>query len=193
MPGISTRFFATPEKLRQLVEEVARDYHLHVVTMRYRPFEAKEVAVDEIAPCFSQSSLFRRWAFTVDPQIVPESPNGARFPLLIFAPLGLRVSLFSRLNHADKIELRPHDGRFTPRHQQAGRIEARKRAKAQKGKRFEAANDSAAKGEGGTQIRACRKSIRRRIFRTPQLWAAPTFKRNAKTNQADPALRGAPV
>jgi hypothetical protein len=65
MPDISIQFYATPQELLHFTEEVARAFCLHIVALRYRPFEIEEVAVEDLKPYFCQSSQFRRWAFTI--------------------------------------------------------------------------------------------------------------------------------
>ena len=71
MPDISIQFYAAPDELLSFVMEVMRDYALHAVTMRYRPFEAKAVDISNLESLFAPSSEFRRWAFTVDTPRLP--------------------------------------------------------------------------------------------------------------------------
>jgi hypothetical protein len=66
MPNISIQFYATPMEILSLVKEAIVNFKLHAVAMRFRPFEAREVDPAELDSYFSDSSEFRRWAFTVD-------------------------------------------------------------------------------------------------------------------------------
>jgi len=71
MPDISIQFYATPKELLSFVKGVMIDYQLHAVTMRFRPFEAREVDRADLDSYFSVSSEFHRWAFTIDSPYLP--------------------------------------------------------------------------------------------------------------------------
>lgn len=71
MPDISIQFYATPEELLSFVRESMTDHNLHAVTMRFRPFEAREVGLADLNSYFSNSSDYYRWAFTVDAPNLP--------------------------------------------------------------------------------------------------------------------------
>ena len=71
MPDISIQFYATPAELLTFAKEAMRDFKLHAVTMRFRPFATREVDATDLDAYFADSSEFRRWAFTVDAPHLP--------------------------------------------------------------------------------------------------------------------------
>ena len=71
MADISIQFHAMPEELLQFVKECLRDFNIHVVAMRFFPFEATEVSADRLEEIFSTSSAFRELAFTVERPVLP--------------------------------------------------------------------------------------------------------------------------
>ena len=71
MSDISIQFYATPLEHLTFVRGIMRNFDLHAVAMRFRPFEAREVDVADLDAYFLGSSNFHRWAFTVDAPLLP--------------------------------------------------------------------------------------------------------------------------
>jgi hypothetical protein len=65
MPDISIQFYATPMELLTFLREAISDFKLHAVALRFRPFEAREVADADLHTYFTDSSEYRRWALTI--------------------------------------------------------------------------------------------------------------------------------
>jgi hypothetical protein len=56
MPDISIQFHAIPDEMRDFAEEIVHDFSLHMVAMKFFPFEAVEVKPNDIARVFSDES-----------------------------------------------------------------------------------------------------------------------------------------
>jgi hypothetical protein len=65
MADISIQFHALPEELFAFVRQVVADFRLHVVAIRYRPFDATELSEAQIGGCFSEASPYKRLHFTL--------------------------------------------------------------------------------------------------------------------------------
>lgn len=77
MSDISIQFHALPEELLPLVEQSVREHRLHVVKMRFFPFEAVEVSPEQLSSVFADSAV-GRIALTVTPPDLPAN-NEMRF------------------------------------------------------------------------------------------------------------------
>lgn len=75
MADIKIQFHALPEELLQFVGECIRDFNIHVVAMRFAPFEAKEISSETLGSVFSPTSPFRELALTVECPILPATSN----------------------------------------------------------------------------------------------------------------------
>jgi hypothetical protein len=75
MADISIQFHALPEELLPFVKQCVNDYALHVVAMRFFPFEAIEVSPDGIDDIFSEASRYRELAFTLHQPVLPVKSN----------------------------------------------------------------------------------------------------------------------
>jgi hypothetical protein len=71
MPDISVQFHATPKELLSFLNQAIADHNIHVVVMRFLPFEVREVNRADLGSYFSNASEFRRWALTVDAPHLP--------------------------------------------------------------------------------------------------------------------------
>lgn len=71
MADISIQFYALPEELQTLATEAVADFNLHVVAMRYPPFEAAEIGHEQLKRVFTESSSFHEIAFTLTPPALP--------------------------------------------------------------------------------------------------------------------------
>lgn len=71
MADISIQFHALPEELREFVKQCVSDFGLHVVAIRYRPFEAVELAGDRLNEVFLDSSTHRRLHCTLGKPTLP--------------------------------------------------------------------------------------------------------------------------
>ncbi len=65
MPDISIQFYAQPNELCLFAANVVAEFNLHVVAMRYPPFEAVEIELEQIEEVLRESSSFREIAFTL--------------------------------------------------------------------------------------------------------------------------------
>ncbi len=75
MADINIQFHALPEELRRFAEQCVHDFDLHVVAMKYFPFEANEVPQDSLSSVFSTTALFRELAFTLERPVLPVVSN----------------------------------------------------------------------------------------------------------------------
>ena len=75
MADISIQFHALPEELLLFVRECMEEFGLHLVAMRFFPFEAVEVGPERLDEIFSGDSLFRELGFTTDPPVLPATSN----------------------------------------------------------------------------------------------------------------------
>jgi hypothetical protein len=75
MPDISIQFHAIPDEMRDFAEEIVHDFSLHMVAMKFFPFEAVEVKPNDIARVFSDESPYREFMFTVTDPVVEGTGN----------------------------------------------------------------------------------------------------------------------
>jgi hypothetical protein len=75
MADISIQCHALPEELLPFVKQCVADYSLHVVAMRFFPFEAIEVDRDRLDDIFSESSPYEELGFTLHPPALPAKSN----------------------------------------------------------------------------------------------------------------------
>jgi hypothetical protein len=75
MADISIDFHALPEELRDFVKQAVSDFGLHVVAIRFPPYEAVELNVDQLGEEFADSSAYKRLAFTLQQPSLPVTPE----------------------------------------------------------------------------------------------------------------------
>ncbi len=75
MAGISIDFHAAPDELRQFIKQAVMEFGLHVVEIRFPPFDAVELDLVSLDEPWSYSSPYRELAFTVDPPVLPANGN----------------------------------------------------------------------------------------------------------------------
>jgi hypothetical protein len=63
MGDISVQFHAAPDELMLFIEEVIRDFGAKAVVMRFRPFDVKEVRLEDFRRLLNNAPDYRRWAF----------------------------------------------------------------------------------------------------------------------------------
>lgn len=71
MADISIQFHATPDELLAFAKQAVADFGLHVVAMRFFPFEAVEVDRGRLDSLFVDASPFRRLAFSLGVPVLP--------------------------------------------------------------------------------------------------------------------------
>jgi hypothetical protein len=71
MADISIQFHAVPEELLQFVEQCVIEFNLHVVAMRFFPFEAIKLAGGHLEESFADASPYKRLAFTLSEPVLP--------------------------------------------------------------------------------------------------------------------------
>ncbi|MEZ6056391.1 MAG: hypothetical protein R3C01_06770 [Planctomycetaceae bacterium] len=71
MPDISIQLYAQPNELLSFAANVISEFKLHVVAMRYPPFDAVEIERGQFEEVFRKSSSFREIAFTVSSPMLP--------------------------------------------------------------------------------------------------------------------------
>jgi hypothetical protein len=71
MADISIQFHAMPEELLAFVRQIVADFDLHVVALRFRPFNAGELSERQLGGCFSVDSPCRRLHFTLKKPVFP--------------------------------------------------------------------------------------------------------------------------
>lgn len=75
MADISIQFHALPEELRDFVRECVTDFGLHVVAIRYYPYEAVELDSTALAGIFLDESAVRELTFTLLHPSLPAKGN----------------------------------------------------------------------------------------------------------------------
>ena len=75
MADISIQFHALPEELQLFVKECVVEFNLHVVAMRFFPFGAIVVRIDDLDTVFSASSPYEELALTVGKPSLPVKSN----------------------------------------------------------------------------------------------------------------------
>lgn len=75
MADISIQFHALPQELLQFVKQCLQEFDIHVVAMRFFPFEATEVSFDMLDDVFSPMSPFEELAFTIYHPVLPATSN----------------------------------------------------------------------------------------------------------------------
>ena len=75
MGRISIQFHALPDELLEIVRNFVLDFDLHIVAMRFFPFEAIEVASDKLDDIFAEKSPYRELAFTMNKPVFPVRSN----------------------------------------------------------------------------------------------------------------------
>jgi hypothetical protein len=75
MADISIQFHALPEEQRDFVTQCISDFGLHVVAIRYSPYEAVELDSAAIADVFLDASPVRELAFTLCHPNLPAKGN----------------------------------------------------------------------------------------------------------------------
>src|SRR5271156_548730 len=75
MADISIQFHALPEELLPFVKECIADFNLHVVAMRFFPFEAIEVKSHDLDAVFSDSSPYEELGLTLCEPSLPVKSN----------------------------------------------------------------------------------------------------------------------
>lgn len=75
MADISIQFHALPEELRDFVRQAVSDYGLHVVAIRFPPYEAIELDPDQLDEAFADSSPYDQLTFTVHKPRLPAKGN----------------------------------------------------------------------------------------------------------------------
>jgi hypothetical protein len=71
MPGISIQFHALPEELLALAKAWVSEFGLHVVEIKYPPYQATEVGSEALASIFAEGSPGRELVLTVSRPVLP--------------------------------------------------------------------------------------------------------------------------
>jgi len=79
MPGISCQFWALPEEMAPLIDGVVRKFELHTVGMKFFPYRAVEIRLDQLRESILSFPEYRRYAFTLNPPSVVESADQIEF------------------------------------------------------------------------------------------------------------------
>ena len=99
MADISIQFHALAEELLPFVKQCVTDFGLHVVAMRFFPFDAIEVKPDRLDAIFLESSPYRELGFTLHEPSLPvksntdyydKNPDGLRIDIQRKSDKGLR-------------------------------------------------------------------------------------------------------
>src|ERR1022692_1845742 len=75
MADISIDFHASPEELRQFIKQAVSEFGLHVIEVRFPPYQAVELDPGRLDVPWTYSSPYRELAFTVHPPSLPASGN----------------------------------------------------------------------------------------------------------------------
>jgi hypothetical protein len=98
---ISIQFHAIPEELLALVRTAVIDFGLHIVAMRYFPFAATEVGLDNLENVFAAGSPYCELGLTIDKPVIPltgamefldKNPGALRLAVERASKEGLRQS-----------------------------------------------------------------------------------------------------
>ncbi len=71
MPGISIQFHALPEELLALAKGWVSEFGLHVVAVKFPPYQATEVDSEALASIFAEGSPVDEVVFTVARPVLP--------------------------------------------------------------------------------------------------------------------------
>jgi hypothetical protein len=71
MPAITIQFHALPEELLALAKAWVSEFGLHVVAIKYPPYQATEVDPGALASIFAEGSAVRELAFTLSHPVLP--------------------------------------------------------------------------------------------------------------------------
>ncbi len=115
MTDISIQFHATPDELLSLVRDCVTEFDLHVVAMKFFPFEAVEVSGSHLDEVFSSSSAFRELALTLQKPFVAvrssteffdKNPNKLRLDIERPSEKGLKQTwLTARVNDTEALPI----------------------------------------------------------------------------------------
>ena len=75
MADISIQFHASHAELRDFVKQAVSDFDLHVVAIRYPPYEAVELDTNRLDEAFADSSPYDELAFTLRQPKLPAKGN----------------------------------------------------------------------------------------------------------------------
>jgi len=104
MEDISVQFHATPDELLEFSKRVGTEFGVHVVAMKFAPFEAIEINATNLDQLCDQECLFHQMAFTVESPRLPatgvmnfldKNPGALRLTVERISDAGLRQSLLS--------------------------------------------------------------------------------------------------
>jgi len=71
MTDISIQFLALPEELLSFVRQIIADFGLHVIALRFRPFDVSELSESWLDGCFLDDSPYKRLHFTIGKPVLP--------------------------------------------------------------------------------------------------------------------------
>jgi hypothetical protein len=75
MADISVQFHALPEELLSFTKRCVKDFNLHVVAMKFFPFDFVEVPFDKLDEIFSPLSPYQELGFTLQKANLPVKSN----------------------------------------------------------------------------------------------------------------------
>jgi hypothetical protein len=75
MADISIQFHALPEELRDFVKECVTDFGLHILGIRFPPYQAVELAPRQLDAAFADSSPYDELAFTLRRPALPRESS----------------------------------------------------------------------------------------------------------------------
>lgn len=75
MADISIQFHALTGELRDFVKQCVPDFELHVIAIRYHPYDAVELEPTQIEEAFATSSPYNELAFTLHRPNLPADGN----------------------------------------------------------------------------------------------------------------------
>jgi hypothetical protein len=102
MADISIQFHALPEELRDFVKQCVSDFGLHIIAIRFHPYEAIELDADRLDEAFTDSSQYDELAFTLHPPILPAKGNMAladNNPDVLWLAIGKRTNTSLKESH----------------------------------------------------------------------------------------------
>lgn len=104
MADISIQFHALPKELLSFVQQIVADFALHIVTLRYRPFDVSELCGSQLDDYFSDDSPDKRLHFTLEGPVLSaahelefgdKNPDSLRLDIGSLGGDGLRESWLS--------------------------------------------------------------------------------------------------
>lgn len=111
MTTINIQFHALPEEVTTFAKQCMEDFNLYAVAMRYFPFEAVEVGVDEMVGLTDVTPPYRELTLTLtkplllvknDSDFKERTPNRVRILLEQIKPEGLRqIALSAQTDDAE--------------------------------------------------------------------------------------------